>query len=255
MTKSPKVDPFLVRCDPRTKLVAFFLLAPLLLTRPVTTPGGWVAILVVLVATVAAKMDLSYLFRQLWRLKWLFIVLVVFHGVLTPGEPLWPAVQGISREGLLAGLVYSTRLILMVCLAWILIQTTPATQLVAGLGRLLGFLDQIVPWHRGLSLLAYTLGRIPLLLHEAGRIKDDLACRLGHPGQQGVVQRLHRMALAGEALLFRLLHSAHAQEEALRLRGISHGLLPLPPLASRLGWRDGAVLLFSVLAVAVGVLV
>jgi energy-coupling factor transporter transmembrane protein EcfT len=246
-------DSFLSQCDPRAKLGAFFLLMPLLLARPVTTPEGWIAPLFVILALWGAGLDHGLFFRQLLRLKWLFIALLAVHSLLTPGEPLWSGFMALSREGAVAGFLYCIRLVLMVSLAWVLIKTTTHLQIVVGIKALLGFLEKWgVPLERGLSLLAYTLGRIPHLIQEAGRIREDMACRLGESRDKKWQNRLHHLALAGEALLFRVLRNAQDQEEALRVRGISHGLPPLPPLTNHLGWRDGVILFSSCWALFVG---
>jgi energy-coupling factor transport system permease protein len=244
---------FLGCCDPRAKLGAFFLLMPLLLTQPLTTPGGWVALFFVSLALIGSNLDISHFFRQLKRLRWLFVALLVFHAVLTPGQPLWLGLPALSREGVIAGIVLSVRLILMVSLSLVLLRTTTHLQIVAGFRTLFGFLERLgVPLERGLALLAFTLGRIPQLVHEAGQVREDMAHRLGENPGKGWMGRMYRLALAGEALLFRLLRSAQGQEEALRARGISQGLPTIPALTGNLGWRDGVLLLSSGAAVIIG---
>ncbi|MBF0444806.1 MAG: energy-coupling factor transporter transmembrane protein EcfT [Magnetococcales bacterium] len=248
----PTPNSFLGNCDPRAKLLAFFLLMPLLLSQPFTTPGGWVALLFVSIAIIAAKLNLRLYLQQLKRLRWLFFALWFFHALLTPGQPVLPGLTAISQEGAVAGVSYSVRLVLMVTLSWVLIKTTTHGQIVAAFKSLFGFLEKFgVPLERGLGLLAFTLGRIPHLISEAGGVKRDMDHRLGVGTSRRWLEKLYSMAQAGEALLFRLLRCAHAQEEALRVRGILHGLPVIPPLTTTFGWRDGAVLISVLLGVAV----
>ncbi len=227
------------------------MLMPLLLSQPFTTPGGWVALLFVGLALLGSRLKFRLLLQQLKRLRWLFLALLVFHAFLTPGEPLIAGFSALSREGAVAGAAYSLRLVLMVSLSWVLIRTTTHSQIVAGFRNIFGFLERLgLPLERGLALIAFTLGRIPHLIHEAGMVREDLSHRLGSGREKrGWLGAIYRMALAGEAMLFRLLRSAQAQEESLRARGISHGLPVILPITSPLGWRDGVVLASSCAAV------
>lgn len=251
--KNPIVDSFLGLCDPRAKLLAFFLLMPLFLTQPLNSPGGWVVLLAVFGAFFGASISCLHFLQQLKRLRWFFVALFVFHAFFTPGQPIIAGFSAISREGAMAGGIYTVRLILMVSLSWVLLRTTSHGQIVAGMRGLFGFLEKVgVPLDRWLSLLAFTLGRIPHLLHEATSVREDLLHRLGDKQKNRWFERIYRMALAGEALLFRLLRSANKQEEALLVKGIATGLLPVPTLTNTFGWRDGIVLAFVGLAVIVG---
>jgi energy-coupling factor transporter transmembrane protein EcfT len=249
----PTPGSFLSYCDPRAKLVAFFLLMPLLLSQSFTTPGGWVAGLFVSLSLMGAKLNLGQYLQQLKRLRWLFIALLFFHALLTLGQPILPGLTAVSREGAIAGVSYSVRLILMVTLSWVLIKTTTHGQIVAAFRSLFGFLEKFgIPLDRSLALLAFTLGRIPHLINEADGVREDMAHRLGGRQGKGWLERLYPMALAGEALLFRLLRSAQAQEESLRVRGIKQGLPAILPLTTTFGWRDVIVLFLSFLGVVMG---
>ncbi|MBF0358519.1 MAG: hypothetical protein HQL70_07910 [Magnetococcales bacterium] len=223
---------------------------PLLLSQPFTTPGGWVAPLFVGLALLGSRLKFRLLLQQLKRLRWLFFALIAFHAFLTPGEPLFAGFSHLSHEGAEAGAAYSMRLVLMISLSWILIRTTSHSQIVAGFRNIFGFLERMgLPLERGLALISFTLGRIPHLIHEAGMVREDLSHRLGSGRDKiGWLAAIYRMALAGEAMLFRLLRSAQAQEESLRARGISHGLPVILPVTGSLGWRDGVVLASSCVA-------
>ncbi|MBF0195104.1 MAG: energy-coupling factor transporter transmembrane protein EcfT [Magnetococcales bacterium] len=246
---------FLGSCDPRSKLVAFFLLMPLLLSQPFTTPGGWLALLFVAFALVGAKLNFRLYFQQLKKLRWLFFALWFFHALLTPGQAIFPGLTAISQQGAIAGVSYSVRLILMVTLSWVLIKTTTHGQIVAGLRSLLGFLEKFgVPLERSLGILAFTLGRIPHLINVAGAVREDMAHRLGVGQNKGWLDRLHFMSQAGEALLFRLLSCANAQEEALKVKGIKQGLPTIIPLTTTFSWRDTVVFLTSIFGVVITLL-
>ncbi len=84
------------------------------------------------------------LFRLLRRTRWLFLLLFLSYAWTLPGEPLWsaPAWLTPTAEGLEAGLLQSTRLLLLLSLLdfWVL-------ALDAGL-LLTGLLTLIGPLHR-----------------------------------------------------------------------------------------------------------
>ncbi len=250
----PKENSFLQHCDPRSKLGAFFVLIFLLLTKPFGAPGAQFAMVCVVLALVGSNVEFSRFFSQLLRLRWLFAALLFFHGLMTPGPALIPGIDAVSRQGVVSGAALSFRLVLMVALSWILLRTTTHMEIFGALGRLLGFVERLgLPLSRGLALLAYTLGRIPQLFHAAALVRDDMVCRLGEARGKSWQERLQRLAVAGEALLLRLLRSALSQEESLMARGVSRGLPPLPVFVGRLGWRDGVVFGVAILSGLMGI--
>ncbi len=239
---SPTPSPshrFLQRCDPRAKLGFFLLLLPVFLAQPPFSAAWLAAALLVALAWIGAAappLRPSDFTRSLWRLRWLFLALLLTHGYLTPGEPLWPGPLAPAREGLSAGLHQSLRLILLVALAWSLMRTTTPLQLVTAFRRLFRWLEG-TPFspQRTWALLAFTLERIPRLMHIARGVRTAMGLRLP-PGSPSA--RLTRLVMAAEALLYRLSRDVSRQEEALLARGFSHGL-PQPPLPNDpLGWRD-----------------
>ncbi len=130
-------------------LVALLLLLLALLSR---LPGGW-----------------QRWMQGLWRLKWLFLALFVLYVGYTPGEPLWPALPGLSAEGLHEG---SRRaLVLGVLLAAVqgLMAVTPTPQLVEAMRQLLRPLRVI-----GIDGNRFAL-RLALVLSAVGDLQKRLA--------------------------------------------------------------------------------
>ena len=254
---STRQEGFLHRCDPRAKLGAFFLLMPVILAEPLAAPVWWAGAVLALTGLVLAAAPTAALRNTLFRLRWLFLLLLLTHGYMTPGHPLWPsgtdppALPLPSREGLLTGLHQSGRLILIAALAWCLMRTTTPLQLVAAFRRLFIRLEG-TPFspQRFWAVLVFALERIPRLMRTAQGVNADLTLRRTGGAGRG---RLRHLALAGEALLARLLCDVRRQEEALHARGFDSGL-PSPPLSrSPMGWRDGVILLLPAgLLLAVG---
>lgn len=77
--------------------------------------------------------------RRAWRLlrrsRFLLLVLVVLFGFFTPGEAVMSALAGLAptREGLALALLHGLRLVLVVLLVALLLETTGEHALVAGL--------------------------------------------------------------------------------------------------------------------------
>ena len=236
----PSGDSFLARCDPRTKLIVLFVFMPLFLTQPVAVWGwGMAILLVVWLLQSGPKVFLLSLLRQLWRLRWLFVSLLLLHGLLTPGRPVWNGWTMLTWEGLREGMQQTLRLVMLVSLAWTLVRTTTPLQWVVGLYRLLGGLERLgLPVKQWFSIVAFALGRIPCLIQEARRVGEDLDLRLARTTSSRWQTRLQRTACGGEALLFRLLAMAHGQEESLTVRGMAQGLPFVTLQSTPLGWRD-----------------
>jgi energy-coupling factor transporter transmembrane protein EcfT len=73
---------------------------------------------------------LARLRSGLWRLRWLLLAIFVLYGGFTPGEPLLPAMPGLSREGLAEGLRRALVLIDLLVMVYLLLALTPTPQLV-----------------------------------------------------------------------------------------------------------------------------
>lgn len=236
----------LSRCDPRTRVVVFVLLAGVVMARPLFSPA-WGGAAVLVLWGVREGGDFFDWVRQLRRLRWFFVVLMGVHGLLTPGEAIFPGSAFPTWQGVGEGGGQAVRLVLLVTLAWTLARTTPAAALLGAFDRLLS------PWHgmgarRGLALLAAVAGNIPRLSREVVAVREALSLRL--PPPVGWWGRWERLALAGEALLFRVLWHVQRQHEALRARGFGERELPfLVQAMPGFGWRDGLLVLLALFPV------
>jgi energy-coupling factor transport system permease protein len=127
---------FLHRLDPRAKLVglaAFFVIA-LAFNHPAYAAGAWAAVLV----AAAASRSLV----NLWRIRGLLMLLLVFAAVLWPFFVKGPTPLArfgpisASRESLLYGLAVGLRLSAMVAAGMIFMSTTMVEEFAHGLRRL-----------------------------------------------------------------------------------------------------------------------
>ncbi|MBF0135428.1 MAG: energy-coupling factor transporter transmembrane protein EcfT [Magnetococcus sp. DMHC-1] len=231
--------PVLAECHPRAKLGAFFLLLLFQAVRPVGSLCWWLVAAMVAAAWPWAGLRGRDAVRVVWRLRWFLVLLILFHGLLTPGEALWENSDLLTWEGLQGGAQQTGRLLLLAAASWLLMATTSPSQLLAiwpdrqhGLPtKAAGPAKPIHGFERGLSVIAYALGRVPRLLYLARNLRGMLRLRLGETGP----------ILGGRALLLRVLREMDHQEEALRSRGFGASL-PTVRQASP-PWNKGDTLL------------
>lgn len=153
----------------------FFVLAPL-------------AVLLLILAWSSRARLLGLLVRA----RWLFLILVLAHAYQLPGEPLGTELGDFapSREGVLAGLTQSGRLMVMLALLDALVLAMPLERLMCGVhGLLLPFARLGLDPRRAALRLALTLHAMerrmgPHVLHDLVRGRPP-----GHdlPGQQPLV--------------------------------------------------------------------
>ncbi|MEO5332670.1 MAG: energy-coupling factor transporter transmembrane protein EcfT [Magnetococcus sp. YQC-5] len=228
--------------DPTGKLLAFGMLLPILMSAPVFSPVWLAGTALVLLSVLALSLPLALVGRGLWRLRWLFLALLLTHGWFTPGVPLWSPGPALTREGLLAGGEQSLRLLFMALLAWTLMRSTTPMQWVGVFYRVLGGWERFgVPVRRGVSILAFSLASLPRLLAEANRVQEGMALRI-HT-RYFARSRLERLAFVGEVVLLRVLWDVRQREEGLRARGFVDGLPPVRLVVVGSGWREWGVVL------------
>lgn len=231
-------------CDPRFKLVGFGLLLPIVMSAPVFSPVWLAGSGLVLLVIMAASLPLAQLGGGLFRLRWLFLALLLTHGWFTPGVPLGFGMGFLTQEGVLAGVYHSIRLVLLALLAWGVMRTTTPMELVGVFYYFLGGLERFgVPVQRGLSILALCLTSLPRLMADADRVREGMMLRLGPVWAGGVMGRMERLVFAGEALLLHLLWEVRQLEEGVRARGFGEALPPVRLHSQRGGWRDWGLLL------------
>jgi energy-coupling factor transport system permease protein len=161
--------------DPRTKLIAVFMLmtAFLLSYKPLLLLSYVVLSAFII---VLSKLPLSLVFRNLRPFVWIFLLTLVVHLFWTPGRVFWSLpVLGIDLtvEGLFMGLVFSLRLVLLIIIAAVLTLTTSPIELTDALEKLFSPLSKLkVPIHEIVMMLTLSLRFIPTLLEEAQRLKN-----------------------------------------------------------------------------------
>ncbi len=225
--------------DPRCKLAAFALLLPVLMTAPIASPVWMVGVVLVLAGLMLARVGWQEFARGLWRLRWLWLAMLLIHGWFTPGTPLWPVGPALTGEGVLAGGRQAARMILLIGAAWSLMRSTTPMELVGALQRWSGGWRPAQHW---LSLLAFCLATLPRLQEDARRVRIGMRLRLAED-QGGFAARLERIVFAGEAMLMRMLWDARRREQGLLARGHADALPLVRAEARATDWRDWVLLL------------
>ncbi|HIJ85497.1 MAG: energy-coupling factor transporter transrane protein EcfT [Magnetococcales bacterium] len=234
---------FLRRCDPRSRLAAFFLVLPVLTHGDSGAMAWWLVLLALVALPRLAGMGWGDFLLPLRRLRFFFLVLFLVHGFFVPGSALLPFSEWPSREGLLLGGQQMLRLACMASLAWVLVRVSSPQDMVLGLCGLFGILGRMgVPVMRWAVLLSWTLecvGRLFTLATSvrARVIPDDKV----HQGWWGAVTLSGQRA---SLFLTDMMVDMVAQEQRLVAQGVLTGLPMPPPVPYRPEWRD-ILLLFS----------
>ncbi len=119
---------------------------------------------------------MSRLASGVWRLRWLLLAIFVLYVGFTPGEPLLPALPGLSREGFAEGIRRALVLIDLLVCVYLLLAVTPVADLIGAIALLLAPLRilGVDPRRIGLrvALALEGVGEMQTRLKRAGRIED-----------------------------------------------------------------------------------
>lgn len=165
---------FVHRLDPRTKIIAAFtIMIFLLVTLRIEQIG--VMIVFISIVVMAAKLPALLVLRNLRPFSLLFVITFAMQLFYTGGNVFAtvPLVNApITHEGLYQGVIFTTRLALLIVLAAVLTLSTAPIEFTDALERLLQPLKRIrVPVHELVLIMSLSLRFIPTLMEEAERIK------------------------------------------------------------------------------------
>ncbi|MBN1466605.1 energy-coupling factor transporter transmembrane protein EcfT [candidate division KSB1 bacterium] len=183
---------FVHHLDPRTKLICVLCL----MTALLVTVNPFILLgfaMVTLVFSAISRLPLALVLKNLRPFVWLFALTVLVHLFWTPGRVVatLPVVHAvITDQGLLLGLIYSVRLVVLIILAALLTLTTSPIELTDALEKMLGPLKRFrMPTHEIVMMLTLSLRFIPTLIEEAQRLKNAQVSR-GASFDGPLVQRI-----------------------------------------------------------------
>lgn len=240
------------RLDPRTKVVAalvvmisvFFVHTPLQLAL-----GYGFVLSGVVLARIPARRVVASVIPVLATL----VLLGLFNLFLTTsGETLVQAgFVRITTDGLRAALLYSTRLVIGVLAAMLMLLTTTPSQLTDAFDALLSPLAHIgLPGHSLAMVFSLMLRFIPTLADEASALVDAQTARGGALTEGSPVKRIRAVAPLVVSLLASSLHHANDLSRALDARCYEDGAERTHWHPLRMRARDWLTLALALLYVA-----
>ncbi len=183
---------FLHHLDPRTKLIALFLImSAMVATNNVLAYSIFFLFFILIV--YLGKLPLTLVTRNLRPFLWLFVLTFLLNVATGYGRVLWqlPALHlTITEEGLVRATIYTIRIVLLILFAGIFTLVTAPIEITDGLSRLLRPLKRLrLPVSEFAMMTTIAIRFIPLLLEEADRIKRAQLAR-GAQIEGSLLQRI-----------------------------------------------------------------
>jgi energy-coupling factor transport system permease protein len=211
------------RVDPRLKLAAV-----LVSTVMIFLYTGWALLaFAVLLVTILAACGLPLLrvfkaLRSVWVIVFVTFLLQLF---LTPGEIIWHwGFLSITDTGLVNGIVFSGRVLLLVVLLSALTMTTPPLRLADGLETVLGPLEKLrVPVARITTIVSITLMFIPAILEASRKLVRAQMARGADFESANLLRRVRDVLPVLVPLFVKVFHEADELAVAMDARAYAGG--------------------------------
>ncbi|MCL2548152.1 MAG: energy-coupling factor transporter transmembrane protein EcfT [Symbiobacteriaceae bacterium] len=189
------VQSLLHSLDPRTKIVA-----TLLYMFAVFLAADYRMLLVLGIYSLLAVNLANLPWRILWAglrpLRWIICFTLIIHSLITPGGAMlwnWWRIA-VYSEGILRGILMSSRLILLILTTSLLTLTTSPIALTDGLERLLSIFKPLgFPAHEVAMMLTIALRFIPTLSEEGEKIFKAQTVRGVEFDRGNLLQRLQSL--------------------------------------------------------------
>jgi energy-coupling factor transport system permease protein len=245
-------DSFVHRLSPGVKLVwsAFYVLSMVWISR-------WHELALVagltLPALILARAGLSDAFKDVWSLRFFYLITLALHLLLDAGHPLilLPLGLSVSALGLDRGLFFSAKIALIATMMGVVLRTTHPSEWVEALelsSRGQGRLSRAV---RGFALtLGLAIRFLPLILAEAERIRWAQVSR-GLQIQGGLVKRVKTLIPLLVPLMAAALDRANGITAAMLSRGFDLDAPRTRYQAAKFTWRDATALVGAAAIIAI----
>jgi energy-coupling factor transport system permease protein len=209
--------------DPRLKLAA--VLAGIVLVF-VYSPWALLAFAVFLIALLAAcglpLLRVLKALRSVWVIIFVTFLLQVF---LTPGEIIWQwRFLSVTDTGLINGVVFSGRVLLLVVLLSALTMTTPPLRLADGLESIMRPLGRLkVPVARITTIVSITLMFIPAILEASRKLVRAQTARGADFESANLLRRARDVLPVLVPLFVKVFHEADDLAVAMDARAYGGG--------------------------------
>jgi len=169
-----EADSFVHRLDPRNKFITCLIsMSCLLIIKNLIIL--FVLAIFILLSTKAAKLPPKLVIKNIRPFIWLLLLTFFINLFWSEGKLLWqvPLLNiSIYSDGIIRGLLYSLRLMILIVLAALLTLTTSPIDLTDALDKLTSPGKKLgLPTHELTMMITLALRFIPTLLQEAERIK------------------------------------------------------------------------------------
>ena len=184
-------DSMIHRLDPRTKIIAVFVLMILIFVADGIAAYTFLT-LITCAAVFVSKIPPLTVLKALKPISWLILFTLILHLFSHDGEVLAEfGIFKLTDEGIRFGVLVSLRLVLVIIFSSLLTFTTSPIQLTDALENLLSPLKKIgVPAHEFAMMMTIALRFIPTLIEELDKIIKAQKSRGVDFESGNIVQRL-----------------------------------------------------------------
>ena len=218
-------DSFTHRLDPRVKMMSAIILS-ILIFRASGVDVYPISLFFFVVISVSG-IPIGSIFRAVRPLMFFAGLLFLLHLFFTDGTPLFavPALRlNMSHEGLFRGAFVVWQFIALVLSGAILTLTTPPSELIGGLEKLLQPFKYLgIPTQDIAVMVSMALRFVPTLLEEFDRIRTAQTARGADVRTGKLAQRVRTAASMTLPLMTSALRRADDLAEAMEARGYHRG--------------------------------
>ncbi len=208
------------RLDPRTKAFALCCLIAYLLIWP-DIIGHIFCLLLLLVATRTAKIQIIIALKFIWGARFFFYMAFLAHLLFTPGEGgygWW--IFALTLRGASNGLLFGLRLICLLWSAALFAWTTSPVELADGFRQTLSPLRRIgIDIDDIATMLLLAMRFVPTLIHDARELKYAQEARGAQFYSGGIIRRGKSVVPLIVPLFVGAFRRAEATAVALIIRG------------------------------------
>ena len=218
-------DTIIHRLDPRVKILFVVALSPLILGAN----GTQIVLISAFLAGIigAARMTSADAARALRPVAVFMAMIFLVHLLFTEGRPLLslsPLPLGVTREGLIQGIIVTWQFAALVLVAAVLTRSTPPSGLVGGIERLLRPFRRVgIPSQDIAVMIAMGLRFMPMLLQEYDRLRMAQMARGADFSSGSFAQRKRAVAALAVPLLLSAFRRADELAVAMEARGYRRG--------------------------------
>ncbi len=238
---SDERNTFLQLLDPRTKFFALILVG----AQTFFLRSPWIIVftaIVVVIGVVLSPITIRMLVKQIPRVFWFVLFITIVNTFTVSGKVLFEYGEMYGTyEGLREGLLLSARIVLLLLLSYLFVQTTSITEMLDGTEAMLS------PFRRrigtGTLLLSLTLNFVPLIIQSAQRIKAAQIAR-GADVDSSFLRQVRFASAAALPLFVSAFRSSQHLAEAMEARCYDATANRTPFSKLKMNVHDRATLLF-----------